>query len=382
VLAQTELFEFKDADLEPFALVHTPATNHWAATVECFPDGASLVAVDDTDVMVDAFGSWLSFLATESGLEQVMITIDQGPDDGHALRRELDGNRAVSPPSLAATVAEQIASGYPRQSSTTRSFVTLTFSGASRSGKRSAEDMGNALATRLPAIVDGLAGTGAGASVLLDGQSVTEVMRVAFDPAAAELIAASGDHRTLMRWDSVGPPAAERSWSHYRHASGVSRTWTLTGVQGAVHAESLAPLLRPHASVARKRVSFIYSIQDPGTAPGAAAKDVTAAEFRINTTRKPSTRDRKDLVAAEAAAQEEAHGHALVDVAAVVTVTVMDEADLPDANAAIDALGPQSRLLLCEGNGAQSFLFSQGLAGVGLVAAAHAYVPRSLRAAL
>ncbi len=199
------------------------------------------------------------------------------------------------------------------------------------------------LAPRLPEIVAKLSGTGAGVCELLDAQALCRLLRVAYDPAAADALAdaaAQGGGPVLLRWDSIGPPAADKQWDHYRHASGLSVSWTMTEVMGAVHREGLLPLLRPHPAVDRKRVALIYQPMAPAASPHVAGANLAAAEFRVNTSRKPTARDRKDLQVASATAEEEAHGHGLVDFAVLVTATVRRGQDVALAEAAIDAAGP------------------------------------------
>ena len=380
ILADTDLTEHLDGHGDPFALVHTPRTDHYAVTIEAHPDGASLIDADDQVANVDRWGRWLDFLAVEPGILQVQVTIETAPDDGHGLRAELDATTAADAPQLARTVLAEIADTYPTGSATVRSWVTLTFAG----NTRAAAAMGAALAPRLPEITAKLAETGAGVCTLVDGQQLCEAIRIAYDPAAAPMFAAAaaGGHQVMLRWSAIGPPAADNRWDHYRHASGVSVSWAMTSILGAVNADGLGPILRPHPAVARKRVALLFEIRDAGKAPGVAAADVRAAEARKATKRKPSAADSRDLESAEITAHEEAHGHSLVDVAVIITATVRDLDALPAAEAAIDMLGPASRLQLRRENGAHAAAFAQGLPGVGLITTAHSVIPRPLRESL
>lgn len=383
VLAQTELTEWEDAQGNPFALVFTPRPNHYAVTIECHPDGASLIDADDAAAMVDRWGEWLSFLAFEPSVLQAMVTIETAPDDGHGLRGEISSTMSQAAPDLARQVLGEIAESYPLGSATVRSWVTITFDGVARKRARDADAMGAALSVRLPEIVAKLTATGAGMCSLVDAQSLCQAIRVAYDPAAAGIFAAAsatGERRPwMMRWDSIGPPAADNAWAYYRHASGVSVSWSMTNVLGRVNAEGLAPLLRPHPAISRKRVSLIYEIRDPGKAPQVAAADVKAAESRVELKRKPTAADKRDVHSAEATADEQAHGHGLVDFAIVVTATVRDVDDVPAAVAAIDSLGPAARLQLRREDGGHAPAFAQGLPGVGLITGAHSIVPLALR---
>lgn len=390
LLAQTELTEHEDAAGATYGMVATPATNHYAVTVEAHPDGSSLLADDDLVANVNRWGEWLAFLTHEPGVVQVMVVIESAPDGGPGLRREIGANVAADAPAVAREVLAEVARDYPRGSATVRTFVTLTFDGRQpisrgRLRKRTADEMAEALAARLPEIVGKLAGTGAGACELLDAQELCRVVRVAYDPAAADALAdaeAQGERPWLMRWDSIGPAAADTQWSYYRHSSGVSVSWSMTEVMGAVHIEGLLPLLRPHPAIDRKRVAILFEPMAPAASPVTAAANLSAAEFRVNTSRKPSVRDKQDLAVAQATAEEEARGHPLVDFAVVVTATVRTPDQLAQAEAAIDAAGPAARLLLRREDGTQAAAFAQGLPGPGLVMARHLAMPASLKEAL
>jgi hypothetical protein len=391
LLAQTELTEHQDAAGNPYGLVATPAVHHFAVTVQAHPDGSSLLAADDLTANVDRWGEFLGFLSHEPGLVQVMVVVEAAPDAGPGLRREITANVAAGAPQLAQEVLAEVAQDYPKGSASVRTFVTLTFDGRqpisrNRLRKRTADEMAQALAARLPEIVGKLSSTGAGACELLDAQAVCQVVRIAYDPAAADALAdlaAQGDTRPwAMRWDSIGPAAADAQWSFYRHSSGVSVSWSMTEVMGAVHTEGLLPLLRPHPAIDRKRVAILYEPMAPAASPVTAAANLSAAEFRVNTSRKPSARDRKDLAVALATADEEARGHPLIDFAVLITATVRSTDELAQAEAAIDAAGPAARLLLRREDGTQAAAFAQGLPGPGLVMSRHLAVPASLKEAL
>ncbi len=172
VLADTELTEHEDTTGSPFALVHTPRPNHYAVTIECHPDGASLLDAADTAENVDRWGEFLSFLAFEPGLVQAMVTIESGPDDGTGLRAEAEARASTDAPALAGQVMQEILGSYPAGSAAVRSFVTLTFTAVDGKRARTAEQMGSTLAHRLPPIVSRLSGTGAGQAIPLDGQGL------------------------------------------------------------------------------------------------------------------------------------------------------------------------------------------------------------------
>lgn len=384
VLAQTELTEWEDANGLPFALVYTPSANHYAVTIAAHPDGASLHDRVDLHAAVDRWGDWLAFLGSEPGCLQVMVTQETAPDTGQRFRQALTDRTVPGCADLAANVVREIAETYPAGSATIASWVTLTFTGRHRKGRRRADEMGKMLASRLPELVGELEKSGAGYCAPVDAQTITETVRVAYDPGCADDITASilEDRRIVMRWDSIGPVAADARWEYYRHASGVSVSWSMSDIQGAVRDESLAPLLRPHPAIARKRVSLVFKLRDPGEAPHVAASDVSATEWKLNTNKRPSSRARKAARTAAMTAEHEAHGAGLVDVSVLVTATVGSVDELADAEAAVDILGPTARLLLRREDGCQAAAFASNLPGIGLITSAHVRVPAALRESL
>lgn len=397
ILAQSTLSEQETSEGRSFGMVHMPKTNHYAVTFECHPDGTSLASPEDVVANVDRWGDWLAFMCGERSAVQAMVTIETTPDLGHTLRRNLQERGAASAPDLTKAVVAELVATHKVGVPNVRSFVTLTFAGDHVTGKRKVEQMAAALAPRLPAIVRKLTATGAGPSRLMTGQQVTEVIRGAYDPGCAVALAdaASEGRPVVMRWDSIGPPAADNQWEYYRHASGVSVTWSMSDIRGGVVEETLVPLLRANERVTHKRVSLVYRLRDPKDAPSLAANDVRAAEFSVNTAKKVNSRQTKRQKAASTNADLEAHGqHGLVEIGALVTVTVQDGARpgddgepvkvpaltfLPEIDAEVDTLSSGARLALRRNDGTHASSFAQNLPCVGLVASAHSSMPASLQ---
>ena len=82
--------------------------------------------------------------------------------------------------------------------------------------------------------------------------------------------------------------------------------------------------------------------------------------------------------AAAATASEEASGAGLVNFGMLVTATILDRADAPDARAAIDNLASASRLRLRPVYGSQDSAFAAALP-LGLVLTKHVKIPAEWR---
>jgi hypothetical protein len=381
--AATRLTEHTDSYGRRFAMIHTPATRSYSIVIGTEPDGAALVDQEQIDLWVAEWGHWLAGLADESGVEAAAVTIETAPDSGTRLRREVELQIDPGAPPFARAMLAEVVDNYPAGSSTVKAYVAITFSALTRAGgkKRSAEEMGREIASRMAGFTAGLQATGAGAAHPLTAQELCETIRIAYDPAAAVLIdeaRAVGDPPQPL-WTEVGPSAAEVSWDGYRHDSAFSCTWAMTQApRGTVQSGVLARLLAPHPDIARKRVTLLYRPIDPARAAAMVEADLRAAEFRQSSSSKPAARDVLAVRAAAATASEEAAGAGLVDFGMLVTATVLDRSREPDARAAIDNLSAAARIRLRPVYGSQDSAFAAALP-LGLVLTKHLRVPAEVR---
>ena len=267
-----------------------------------------------------------------------------------------------------------------------RAYIALTFNAAARAGgrKRTADEMGRELASRVPGLTLGLSSTGAGAVHPLSAQELCEVIRVAYDPAAAVLIdeANAAGEPPELSWPEVGPTAHQAGWDSYRHDSATSVTWMMsTAPRGNVPSTILARLLAPHRDIARKRVTLLYRPIDAARAAAIVEADVRAASFNLSASDRPSARNVASTRAAFATAAEEAGGAGLVNFGTLITATVTDREREQDARAAIDNLSATARLRVRLVHGSQDSAFAAALP-LGLVLPKHLQVPAEVRGQL
>jgi hypothetical protein len=166
-------------------------------------------------------GQWLAALGDEPGVVAVSATIETAPDSGTRLRREVEGNLDDGAPPVARAMLREVVDTYPAGSATVRAMVAVTFSGAARGlgrGRR-ADEMARDLAGRIPWLGNALHATGAGAARPVSAQRLCEVVRTAYDPAAARVFDGARSRGELagLRWSDVGPTAAQAGWDVYRH---------------------------------------------------------------------------------------------------------------------------------------------------------------------
>ena len=386
LLAATTVTEYRDSYGRPFALIETPATHDFAVVIASQSDGASLVDPEQIDSWVANWGGWLAAAGDEPGLIAAAVTIEAAPDTGVRLRREVEMHTDPDAHLIAQAMLREVVETYPEGSAAIRAWVSLTFSSAATPGgpRRSPEEVGRDLSSRLPGLTYSLQDTGAGATHPLSTQDLCEVVRAAYDPSAARMIEAgtAAGERAELSWSEVGPSFAQAGYDHYRHDSGCSVSWTMTAPpRGTVPATVLSRLLAAHSAVDRKRVTLLYRPLDAGRAAAIVEADQGKADFRVRNMHKPSARARLDLRSATLAAEDEARGAGLTNFGMIVTATVADPARLPAARAAIDALSSSARLLLRPAYGVQDSTFTAGLP-VGVVVARHLKIPTEIKDSL
>lgn len=382
IIAATRLTEHYDGYDRPFALLYTPKTMSYSVVIATSPDGAALVDEDQIVRWVADWGHWLRNLGDEPGIEAASVTIETAPDTGLRLRREINLSLDPDANDFSKALLREVVDRSPVGSSVVMSYIALTFSGRAAGNKRQEpEEMARELGARLPGLTGDLQATGAGAAAAMSAQELCEMIRVAYDPAAAVMIdsAHASGEQVEMSWADTGPSATETTWGDYRHDSGRSRTWAMTSApRGVVQAGVLARLVAPHRDIARKRVTLLYQPIDPARAAALVESDQRAAEFKSTSRARPAARDRLAMQAAAATAAEEASGAGLVNFGMLVTATVVDPAKAKDAAAAIDNLAATARVRLRPVYGSQDSAFAAALP-LGLNLAKHVTIPDVLR---
>jgi hypothetical protein len=386
LLAQSRLSEARDSYDRPFALLQVPNTGHFTVVFATEPDGASLVDQEQIDVWVARWGEWLASSGDEPGVIAASVTVETAPDTGSRLRREVEARIDPRAPAVAQQVLHEVVARYPLGSATIKAWVALTFNDATRGRRRASDEFARELATRLPGITQRLHGTGAGSARPVGAQELCELVRTAYDPEAGAVIedAYAAGSVPRLTWSDVGPAAAESSWGAYRHDGAVSVSWAMSSApRGEVHGSVLWKLLAPHRDIARKRVTVLYRVVEPGVAARIVEADKRNADFRTNSAQRPSEHVLREQRAAVATAQEEARGAGLVDFGLIVTATVEGDGRerLAEAEAAVDNLAATARLTLRRMYGSQDSAFAAGLP-LGLVLPRHLKVPQEIRTAL
>ena len=380
-------YEAQDTYGRNFTLVHMPAVGVYSVAIAVEPDGAALVDQPDVDQWVANWGGFLAELGREVGLIGAAATVETSPGSGLKIRKEIESTISPEATPIAQLMLAQAAETYPTGVSQTRSWITLSFSAASRPGakKRKPREMLRELSSKIPFWCSHLESTGAGTATPLRMNELAEIIRIAYDPATARIFE-DAYYRTediSIDFDNIGPSATLTEWDYYRHYSGVSTCWTMTEApRGSIFSNVLQHLLAPHQSIDRKRVTVIYRPIDSARTADIVEKDQNTARTRATSTRNASERVLADLAAANATAQEEARGAGLSYFGLLVAATVEDASRLNEAIAVVEQeLAPTSRIMLRRAYGAHDAVFAATLP-LGIVLGRHALLPESIKSAL
>jgi hypothetical protein len=368
VLAKSSVAEFHDGLGRPFALVeHTqPKDRAYTVILTSEPIGGSQVDEHQKDLWVARFGQFLAGLCDEPELQMAAITVETTPDTGYRMSRVVHDRMDDNSPEFARRVLEDTVEMSPTGSSVTRAYVALTFSAKTTYGSRmrTRDEVGTAIATKLPGLIEQISQTGAGNAEPLGLQPLCELARCCYDPAVASLFdrAHAEGKVPRLRWQDVGPAATDKSWDYLRHDSAVSRTWSMTvpprmNIQSSV----LRNLLDPKDNLLRKRVTMLYRPISPARSASVVDADLNTARFNSSTKKRSTARDDRQMAAAELIAQEEAEGAGLTNFGMVITATVGSEDELADANAMIENLAAGARIRIRPSYGAQDSAFAVGL---------------------
>lgn len=372
ILARSVVYEVETGRNGRVGVVVVPQSRHYTMTLDCETEGMDLVDQAVIDARVARLAGWLSSLCREPMLAQAQITVETTPDPGTRLATEVATTTAADAPALARQVLEEVTRIYPTGSASVDTRVSLTFTpppGRSWTPEAACREV----AARLPHLVAGLAGTGASTIRPMTAAQLAAAVRAAYDPAAATAL--SQPDVPLLDWTAAGPVAAIETWDHYRHDSGVSRTWGMVEApRGTVFASTFSRLTDADPGLLRKRVSLIYRPYSPAESAQLVERDKRDARFLAGKKDRPSARDLVDVAAADQAAAEEAQGAGVVRFTVLVTATVADLDQLDDAESIVLARAGEARLWLRRMSGAQAAAFAAGLPA-GVVLSTHATIP-------
>lgn len=374
LLAKVQVWDATDAIGRDFALIEVPASRQWAVVLRVAAQGGALVDSETSDVWVAGWGEYLAMLGEEGGVVQAAAVVDTIPNAGALLRAHVATQVRDDSPEFAREVAFTAAEELHDGVSDTIGHVALTFSekglGIDRKGgEQTAAAVAEEVGRRLPGLSVALKDAGASEGSPLSVQGLSRRAREAFDPVAAiEFAETEAEGLPVhVEWIDAGPSAHEETWTHYRHDSGLSRTYEALQVPPGVVRDSLMERLTgPLASAPRKRTTILYRPVDAGDTAKIVDTDYKSALNRAGRRKGiVHAHDSADVRSAEQATHEEADGAGVVSFSVMVTVTVTDDADFVRACTAVERAARRARLRLSPVRGAQGAAFA-GALGIGL----------------
>ena len=293
------------------------------------------------------WGTWLAGLSYVAGGRRDRRPSRQRRGPGARLRREVQSHLVPDAPAFALEVMAGIVDAYPTGSASISCRVALTWSMAARLGRRrrSIEEMAVDIGHQLPHLTRSLAGTGAGPGRPMDVGELAAAIRVAYEPGTHAWVEAGGDLADTVAWHDCGPRHQQEHRGHLVHDGACSITWEMgKAPRGLVLSSVLAPVLRPHPKLDRKRVTLLYRPHDPATSAAVVERDFRNVAFtktnekglgaatgsRSNRRGRPRTQQRAGLTR----------------FAMLVTATVCEEGQLEEAAGLVEELGLSARTAL------------------------------------
>jgi len=289
-------------------------------------------------------------------IKWVAVTIDTAPASGTRLTDYLSSRIVPHAPGSARRVITQLMESSPGAAADVETRVSLTFDpNASPTKPTNIDESVEEVTRALPGLADSLASCGVTVLGRATADHLVSAVRSAFDPVTRADVSRlltkghRGDFANLLDWDTAGPVAAEEHYDRYIHDSGISVSWAWhEAPRQNVHSDVLARLLAPGQFP--KRVTLIYRPFSAGDAANIVEREVNAASFRdalrAAQKRDENARDRADRARALKAASEEAAGAGVGLMSMFVTVTVLEEADLPRAIADIESRAEVAKIRL------------------------------------
>lgn len=347
-LARLALVDAEDGRGGSFGLVHDRRSGTLTATLRCAASSTWLVDGREADGWVSSWHSWLASLGYVPAVRRVSVTVDSAPEPGTTLRDGAGARLDLTAPADVRALMDELVRRSPAAAAHVETRVSITFDPASMTGRLpELRDQAAEVSRLLVGFESQLGSCGVTVLGRATATELAAVVRTAYDPAARGDVDRVARGLEPVRWEDVGPVAAQEEWDHYRHDSGVSVTWGWhEAPRQQVTSDVLTRLLSPGRHP--KRVTLLYRPLSAGAAARVLESQVNAAAFRDAyrraQKRDETARDAADREQAQRAAQEEARGAGVVLISMYVTVTAAERDDLAEAVADIESRADQCKV--------------------------------------
>jgi hypothetical protein len=331
-----------------------------------FP-GIGLVDSSRRDQRVAGWGGLLSGLCTEgAAIVRVQALQRLVPESGAALRRWHSDHLATDAPEIAAQITSSLLANATLATSEREAYLAFTMDQRKAASQIKAAGGGAAgaaavLVRHLRALTSAISSADLQVEGWLGPRDLAEALRTAFDPHSARALAeqragisaavaiGTEDQAALPGVDPelAGPAAAEARPGSYAHDGAYSVSYVVHDwPRNQVFSTALAPLLGEGAH--RRSFSLHVEPLGPRKAEQEVMKERTARHVAIRMRQRTGQivpeHEQTALERARTQDRERAAGHGLVRFSAYVTVTVLDESDLDDACAALEADAAAARI--------------------------------------
>lgn len=386
LLAATDCYEFHGAGRR-FALLHHTRAFAWTVVIQCYPQGADLVDDAVLDRRVADHGRFLASFANDPYMLGIQQVVEVVRDPGGKLRHAI--TRLISPdaPEGARRVMEHHAHNLPAEHVAVTERTAITWrppkSVLDKPRAERPEAMALWVANKLGPICAGLLQAGGGAARPMTEVEISEELRLAYDPAAADEIDQQRiDQVRTSTWADCGPSTMVDQPGSLVHDSGVSVSWSMAEApRGEIDRNALIPLLVLEPGVVRKRVALTFRPEPSHKGAARVRRSVKATSFRSSQDYVGDAGDSLDMDAHRASQRELRRGAALVPFTIHVTATVTD----PDATEglveSIEAAGQAAQIRMRRCWWHQQVGFSAAL-GVGVIPSHLARLPQIVRESL
>lgn len=388
ILAPLTILEAGAGSRVAMAVVHNRYDRTYTAIAKIRFPGIGLVDSSRRDLRVAGWGGLLSGLCTEGNpIVRVQALQRLVPESGAALRRWHTDHLAATAPQAATQITESLLATSTLATSQREAYLAFTMDHRKAATAIKAAGGGETgaatvLVRHLKALASSISGADLQVEGWLNARDLAEVLRTAFDPHSARVLAerrvgassATAAGKQPIAEPGVdprmaGPAAAEAKPGAYHHDGACSVTyWVHDWPRNQVYSTALAPLL----GEGNHRRSFALHVEPLG--PRKAEHEVmrertarhVAVRMRQRTGQIVPEHEQAALDRARTQDRERAAGHGLVRFTAYVTLTVTDPADLEDACAALEADAAAARIEIRRMWMAQDIGFALGALPVGM----------------
>ncbi|MFI7524478.1 SCO6880 family protein [Nocardia salmonicida] len=380
LMADSQLYEDTHSAGFRFGMVHVPAFDLYTVSVRCWPQGARAVDQAMIDQWVASWGQMLASLGSAPDVEAITAVIDTVPETGNRLATEIATLTDKNAPAMAKAMMWELGETLPSNTIRMEAWCSVTYRASSGGRRKEPAEQALEIGRRLPGIIGALSDAGVRARPMT-ADEITAVMRRAWDPAAEPDLeeASEGDQSHEIDWTAAGPVAYEEHKDKIWHDGVTSVCWEMTSApSGNINEQALKRLLEANPEVPRKRVAIIYRPHSGGDATKIVDDDFKNALVATQSSRGIVSAAASLRVGATSQAREEqARGHGVTRFGVLITVTALNDSDVPRIDAIVKDMTVQTRLRIRRSYRYQAAAFAAGL-GTGVLLPEMSSLPRTV----